>query len=257
LINSQIEEQQRVLDELNHKVLLKENELGISKLKELQTKIENAEKQISHLSQKVLEKDKIITELKEENKNLKSKKQKFENIDIVEHASYLEYIGILTCKPIEGGKDIDNEENKILKEKIKKMKDAINELSTKLEKELLIKEQKNIKINENNSKLFENLQKKNKELMKMLKQENLQTMALRKEKYDLETICIKQEDTIRILNKRLSSHSKKKKLHQIVYSYSNILTQNDGLPKISNSPDTHSNHQFTIHNKSSFLPSVK
>lgn len=90
------------------------------------------------------------------------------------------------------------------------MKDAINELSTKLEKELLIKEQKNIKINENNSKLFENLQKKNKELMKMLKQENLQTMALRKEKYDLETICIKQEDTIRILNKRLSSHSKKK-----------------------------------------------
>ena len=135
MINSQIEEQQRVLDELNHKVLLKENELGISKLKELQTKLENAEKQISHLSQKVLEKDKIISELNEENKNLKTKKQKFENLDIVEHASYLEFVGLLTCKPIEEGKDIDNEENKILKEKIKKMKDAINELSTKLEKE--------------------------------------------------------------------------------------------------------------------------
>ena len=110
----------------------------------------------------------------------------------MEHICYLEFIGMLTCKPIEEGKDKDNEENKILKEKIKKMKDAINELTTKLEKELLIKEKKNIKINENNSKLFENLQKKNKELMKMLKQENLQTMALRKEKYDLETICIKQ-----------------------------------------------------------------
>ena len=212
MINSQIEEQQRVLDELNHKVFLKENELGISKLKELQTKLENSEKQLAHLSQKILEKEKIISELKEENKKLKFKKEKFENLDIVEHVSYLEFIGMLTCKPIEEDKNRDNEENKILKEKIKKMKDAINELSTKLEKELLIKEQKNIKINENNSKLFENLQKKNKELMKMLKQENLQTMALRKEKYDLETICIKQEDTIRILNKRLSSHSKKKKI---------------------------------------------
>lgn len=257
MINNQIEEQQRVLDELNHKVLLKENELGISKLKELQTKLEKAEKQLSHLSQKIIEKDKIISELKEENKKLKSKKEKFENIDIVKHVSKLEFIGILSCKPIEEGKDLDNEENKILKEKIKKMKEAIIELSTKLEKELLIKEQKNLKINENNSKLFENLQKKNKELMKMLKKENLQTMALRKEKYDLETICLKQEDAIRILNKRLSSHSKKKKLHQIVYSYSNILTQNEGLPKISISPETHSNHQFTIHNKSSFLPSVK
>ena len=257
MINNQIEEQQKVLDELNHKVLLKENELGVSRLKELQTKLENAEKQLSHLSQKILEKDKIISELKEENKKLKSKKEKFENLDIIEHICNLEFIGMLTCKPIEEGKDKDSEENKILKEKIKKMKDAINELTTKLEKELLIKEKKNIKINENNSKLFENLQKKNKELMKMLKQENLQNMALRKEKYDLETICIKQEDTIRNLNKQIKSHSKKKKLHQIVYSYSNILTQNDGLPKISNSPDTQSNHQFTIHNKSSFLPSVK
>lgn len=257
MINSQIEEQQKVLDELNHKVLLKENELGISKLKELQTKLENAEKQISHLSQKLLEKDKIISELKEENNKLKSKNEKFENIIIEKQVINFEFIGVLDCKPIEDIKDEDYKENKILKEKIKKMKSAINELTKKLEKELLVKEQKNIKINENNSKLFENLQKKNKELMKMLKQESLQTMALRKEKYDLETICIKQEDAIRILNKRLSSNSKKKKLHQIVYSYSNILTQNEGLPKISNSPDTQSNHQFTIHNKSSFLPSVK
>ena len=145
MINSQIEEQQRVLDELNHKVFLKENELGISKLKELQTKLENSEKQLAHLSQKILEKEKIISELKEENKKLKFKKEKFENLDIVEHVSYLEFVGMLTCKPIEEDKNRDNEENKILKEKIKKMKDAINELSTKLEKELFIKEQKNIK----------------------------------------------------------------------------------------------------------------
>ena len=43
------------------------------------------------------------------------------------------------------------------------MKNAIIELSSKLDKELLIKEQKNLKINESNSKLFEELQKKTKD----------------------------------------------------------------------------------------------
>ena len=60
LINSQIEEQQKVLDELNHKVLLKENELGISKLKELKTQLELAQKQVSQLTNKISAKDKII-----------------------------------------------------------------------------------------------------------------------------------------------------------------------------------------------------
>jgi uncharacterized coiled-coil protein SlyX len=60
LLNSQIEEQQKTLDELNHKVMLKENELGISKIKELKLKLETAEKQIIDLSQKIEEKNKII-----------------------------------------------------------------------------------------------------------------------------------------------------------------------------------------------------
>ena len=137
------------------------------------------------------------------------------------------------------------------------MKNSIIQLSEKLEKELLLKEQKNLKINENNSKLFEDLQKKNRELMKMLKQENFQTMALRKEKYDLENICIKQEDTIRSLNRKLASNLPKKKLRQCLYSHSNILTQNDGLPKNSSEPKYESNLQSNIHNKSDFLPIVK
>ena len=46
-------------------------------------------------------------------------------------------------------------------------------------------------------------------------------------------------------------------MRQCLYSHSNILTQNDGLPKINNSGDFNSNGQFNAHNKSSFLPVVK
>ena len=249
LLNSQIEDQQKVLDEINHKVLLKENELGLSKLKELKSKLDLAEKQISSLNQKITEKDKIILELKE---NLR--KKQFDKLNIENKNINLEIIGLFKCKNLD---DDINEENNMLKEKIKKMKNAIIELSVKLEKELLIKEKKNLKINESNSKLFEDLQKKNKELMKMLKQENFQTMALRKEKYDLETICIKQENTIKLLNRKLGSNLSKKKLRQCIYSHSNILTQNDGLPKISNNTENGPNLQINGHNRSGFLPVVK
>ena len=252
LLNSQIEDQQKVLDELNHKVLLKENELGISKLKELKSKLDSAEKQIVSLNQKIAEKDNIISELKEKIEKLK--KKQFDSLNIENKNINFEIIGLFACKNLD---DDINEENNMLKEKIKKMKNAIIELSAKLEKELLIKEKKNLKINENNSKLFEDLQKKNKELMKMLKQENFQTMALRKEKYDLETICIKQENTIKLLNRKLGSNLSKKKLRQCIYSQSNILTQNDGLPKISNNAENGPNVQFNGHNRSGFLPVVK
>ena len=180
--------------------------------------------------------------------------KKFEILNIDKKVSDLEVVGILPCSSIDGEL---SEENKKLKEKIIKMKNSIIELSKKLEKELLLKEQKNLKINENNSKLFEDLQKKNKELVKMLKQENLQTMALRKEKYDLETICIKQEDVINNLSKKLSSSPLRKKIRQCFFSQSNILSQNDGLPYISNNGDNSANIQLNVHNNSSFLPMVK
>ena len=215
--------------------------------------METAEKQILQLTQKLSEKDKIISNLKYKIENIQ--KRNFEYLSIENKAINLEIVGLFPCTNIEG--DDLNKENNILKEKIRKMKNAINELSSKLEKELLKKEQKNLKINENNSKLFEDLQKKNKELMKMLKNENLQTMALRKEKYDLETICIKQEDTIQLLNRKLNNNISKKKLKQCLYSQSNIHTQNDGLPKIKKIGECNSNGQFNEHNKSGFLPIVK
>ena len=215
--------------------------------------MEIAEKQILQLTQKLSEKDKMISNLKSKIENIQ--KRNFEYLGIENKVINFEIVGLFPCINIERG-DL-NKENNILKEKIRKMKNAIIELSSKLEKELLKKEQKNLKINENNSKLFEDLQKKNKELMKMLKNENLQTMALRKEKYDLETICIKQEDTIQLLNRKLNNNISKKKLRQCLYSQINIHTQNDGLPKITKIGEVNSNRQFNGHNKSGFLPIVK
>ena len=283
LLNSQIEEQQQILDQLNHKVMLKENELGISKIKELKSQLDIAQKQIKDLSQKIDEKNKVINELKEEIKKLRIKKGKFLELKIESNINKIDIIGLLL-----GNKNLDDtfntinntpnlnveEENKLLKQKITRMKSALIELSKKLDKELIIKEQKNLKINESNSKLFEELQKKSKDLAVKLKQENMNSMILKKEKYDLETICIKQEEVIRNLRKKINVSNSKIKNSGIIkhnaYSKGNILLRNyhimgnmitktDGNPKnisINNNPLMLQNN-INAHNRSGFLPIIK
>ena len=283
LLNSQIEEQQQILDQLNHKVMLKENELGISKIKELKSQLDIAQKQIKDLSQKIDEKNKVINELKEEIKKMRIKKGKFVELKIESNINKMDIIGLLL-----GNKNLDDtfntinntpnlnveEENKLLKQKITRMKSALIELSKKLDKELIIKEQKNLKINESNSKLFEELQKKSKDLAVKLKQENMNSMILKKEKYDLETICIKQEEVIRNLRKKINVSNSKIKNSGIIkhnaYSKGNILLRNyhiignmitktDGNPKnisINNNPLMLQNN-INAHNRSGFLPIIK
>ena len=283
LLNNQIEEQQQILDQLNHKVMLKENELGISKIKELKSQLDIAQKQIKDLSQKIDEKNKVINELKEEIKKMRIKKGKFLELKIESNINKIDIIGLLL-----GNKNLDDtfntinntpnlnveEENKLLKQKITRMKSALIELSKKLDKELIIKEQKNLKINENNSKLFEELQKKSKDLAVKLKQENMNSMILKKEKYDLETICIKQEEVIRNLRKKINVSNSKIKNSGIIkhnaYSKGNILLRNyhimgnmitktDGNPKnisINNNPLMLQNN-INAHNRSGFLPIIK
>ena len=283
LINNQIEEQQQILDQLNHKVMLKENELGISKIKELKSQLDIAQKQIKDLSQKIDEKNKVINELKEEIKKMRIKKGKFLELKIESNINKIDIIGLLL-----GNKNLDDtfntinntpnlnveEENKLLKQKITRMKSALIELSKKLDKELIIKEQKNLKINESNSKLFEELQKKSKDLAVKLKQENMNSMILKKEKYDLETICIKQEEVIRNLRKKINVSNSKIKNSGIIkhnaYSKGNILLRNyhimggvvtktDGNPKnisINNNPLMLQNN-INAHNRSGFLPIIK
>ena len=283
LLNNQIEEQQQILAQLNHKVMLKENELGISKIKELKSQLDIAQKQIKDLSQKIDEKNKVINELKEEIKKMRIKKGKFLELKIESNINKMNIIGLLL-----GNKNLDDtfntinntpnlnveEENKLLKQKITRMKSALIELSKKLDKELIIKEQKNLKINESNSKLFEELQKKSKDLAVKLKQENMNSMILKKEKYDLETICIKQEEVIRNLRRKINVSNSKIKNSGIIkhnaYSKGNILLRNyhimgnmitktDGNPKnisINNNPLMLQNN-INAHNRSGFLPIIK
>ena len=277
LLNSQIEEQQKTLDELNHKVMLKENELGISKIKELKLKLETAEKQIIDLSQKIEEKNKIISDLKEKIEKInnlpKHNERKFNNLNIEKNLNEITIIGLLLTnrnldETINTVNILNNtnlnleEENKLLKSKLTRMKNAIIELSSKLEKELLIKEQKNLKINESNSKLFEDLQKINKDLAFRLKQENINIMSLKKEKYDLETICIKQEECIRSLKKKININNNKKNLKQNFFTKSNILPQNihiigneQKMGSNINKPQVQQGYNF--HNISGILPRIK
>ena len=283
LLNNQIEEQQQILDQLNHKVMLKENELGISKIKELKSQLDIAQKQIKDLSQKIDEKNKVINELKEEIKKMRIKKGKFLELKIESNINKMDIIGLLlsnknldeTFNTINNTPNLNvEEENKLLKQKITRMKSALIELSKKLDKELIIKEQKNLKINESNSKLFEELQKKSKDLAVKLKQENMNSMILKKEKYDLETICIKQEEVIRNLRKKINVSNSKIKNSGIIkhnaYSKGNILLRNyhimgnmitktDGNPKnisINNNPLMLQNN-INAHNRSGFLPIIK
>ena len=283
LLNNQIEEQQQILDQLNHKVMLKENELGISKIKELKSQLDIAQKQIKDLSQKIDEKNKVINELKEEIKKMRIKKGKFLELKIESNINKIDIIGLFlsnknlddTFNTINNTPNLNvEEENKLLKQKITRMKSALIELSKKLDKELIIKEQKNLKINESNSKLFEELQKKSKDLAVKLKQENMNSMILKKEKYDLETICIKQEEVIRNLRRKINVSNSKIKNSGIIkhnaYSKGNILLRNyhimgnmitktDGNPKnisINNNPLMLQNN-INAHNRSGFLPIIK
>ena len=255
--------------------MLKENELGISKLKELKLKLETAQKQVKDLSQKIEEKNKIISELKEQikkfNKDINNRSLKFKNLRIETDLNQITIIGLLlynknldeTMNTLSNANINLEEENKLLKEKINKMKNAIIELSSKLEKELLIKEQKNQKINESNSKLFDELQKKSKDLAIKLKQESMNTMALRKEKYDLETICIKQEECIRNLKKKINFSRATIRKSEVIFSKSNILPQNIHIVGNSNSKnDINLNKQqqiqsYNSQNNSGFLPKIK
>ena len=264
--------------------MIKENELGINKIKELMSKLEIVQKQVKNLSEIIEEKNKIILELKDQIKKMKIKKGKFLELEIETNLNKIDIIGLTlfnknldeTLNTINTTPNLNiEEENKLLKQKITRMKSALIELSKKLDKELMIKEQKNLKINESNSKLFEDLQKKSKDLAVKLKQENINSIALRKEKYDLETICIKQEELIRNLKKKIkisnskiknsgsikhNAFSKSNLLQRNYHIIGNMVTKTDGNPKninINNPLILQNNININAHNRSGILPIIK
>ena len=96
-------------------------------------------------------------------------------------------------------------------------------------------------------------------------------MALRKQKYDLETICIKQEELIRNLKKRINFSNSKLNIRHNTNSKSNIIphnyhiigsmiTKTDGNPKninINNPLILQNNININAHNRSGILPIIK
>ena len=198
------------MDELNHKIQIKENQLGISKERELLEQIKLNEKEIGKLKEKVTEKDKIINQLKVTISNLQ-KEQKVivhdnDNTNDDEINQLKVEIENLRKEHKDEMTKVINEKDLIFKEKlglenkISKMKAGIMEITERFEKELLSKEKKVKLINETNSKVFNDLQNKNSKLSKENASLNNIISSLKKEKYDLETIGLKREDTIKFRN---------------------------------------------------------
>ena len=218
------------MDELNHKIQIKENQLGISKERELLEQIKLNEKEIGKLKEKVTEKDKIINQLKVTISNLQ-KEQKLivhdnDNTNDDEINQLKVEIENLRKEHKDEMTKVINEKDLIFKEKlglenkISKMKAGIMEITERFEKELLSKEKKVKLINETNSKVFNDLQNKNLKLSKENTNLNNIISSLKKEKYDLETIVLKQEDTIKFLNsnQKINISSLKKQLAKKNYS---------------------------------------
>ena len=212
------------MDELNHKIQIKENQLGISKERELLEQIKLNEKEIGKLKEKVTEKDKIINQLKVTISNLQ-KEQKVivhdnDNTNNEEINQLKEEIENLRKEHKDEMTKVINEKDLIFKEKlglenkISKMKSGIMEITERFEKELSLKEKKVKLINETNAKAFNDLQNKNSKLSNENINLNNIIRSLKREKYDLETIVLKQEDTIKFLNsnQKLNISTLKKEL---------------------------------------------
>lgn len=148
-----------------------------------------------------------------------------------------EEIKSMTTIHMEEMKNLINEKDLLFKEKlglenkITKMKTSIMELTNKFETELSNKEKKVKLVNENNSKLFNDLQTKNKNYNSEIKNMQNVVNSLKKEKYDLETIVLMQEEKI----KQFQKHYPKKEIlrrNKNVSSSQKIITTTNIRPPI-------------------------
>lgn len=226
----QIEEQSRILEELNYKITIKENQLGVSKEKEYIAKIKEMQKHIDALQKSIQEKDSPQTvpqpEILKEEKDGQTEDIKpiltpitqfttlsYEKLAQFEYCSSKSSIipDLVTTivnnndiiegmtKEIEGLK----KEKRKSEEKIEKMKIAIEGIQKRMDIELQKKEMKSIIINQTNSKLFDNITNKNNTLALELKKAVNRCILLAKEKYDIENIALKQETVIKQLEKKI------------------------------------------------------
>lgn len=160
--------------------------------KSIENTVNELDQKIKELTEKCEQSENEIKNLKICNENLTKEKSLLEKL-------YKDQI-------IEITKEKNN-----LEEKFKKNKMKVIELSNMFENELNNKKEKNSIINQNNQKLFQNVIEKNKKLVQLLKQVNEQNGILRQEKFELENICLKQEEQIKKFNTNNSNKTKNKK----------------------------------------------
>jgi hypothetical protein len=149
--------------------------------------------------------------------NFENKKIEFEQLNVINMESNLQtQITNLLDKLYNKEKTINeltaqnfnlSNENIKLKEKINKIKNTFSELTNKFQKELENKSKKDIYVNQTNSKLFNEIVTKNKDLYNKLNNLNGLYNKLKLEKFELENICLKQEEKINKYETKSISHS--------------------------------------------------
>ena len=172
------------MEELEHKILLKENQLGITKEKEYIETIKQLEKEIGKVKERIKDKDQIISKLKNKIQSLETElneKKLFinevnnkqtiefceekpqhsemihkENELINELKLQIKQLNIEHDKKMKAmltEKEKMKNENLYLNNKLTKIKKNVIEIATKFENEIQAKEKKSLQVNERNTQL--------------------------------------------------------------------------------------------------------
>lgn len=216
------------MEELDHKILLKENQLGITKEKEYIETIKQLEKEIGKVKERIKDKDQTISKLKNKIQFLETElneKKLFINevnnkqtIEICEeHPQNSEMIHKENelinelklqikqlniehdkkMKAVLSEKEKMKNENLYLNNKLTKIKKNVIEIATKFENEIQAKEKKSIYVNECNSQLFNEMVDKHKKILQEFSKVKNENNKYKKEIHQLETIILLQENKIK------------------------------------------------------------
>ena len=155
--------------------LLQDNEEKEKKIKKYKTIIKDMERQLNIF--KNGKENEILDAIKNESEQLKKELNKKDS----------EISSLITER------DGISKEKKRISSKLEKMRKNIIQISKKFEYQLACKDKKSKFVNDCNSKLFMDLNNKNKILLEEIKKLNDMNIKLKQEKFELENVCLIQE----------------------------------------------------------------
>ena len=216
------------MEELDHKILLKENQLGITKEKEYIETIKQLEKEIGKVKERIKDKDQTISKLKNKIQSLETElnekklfinevnnkqtieicKEQPQNSEMIHKENELinelklqiKQLNIehdKKMKVVLNEKEKMKNENLYLNNKLTKIKKNVIEIATKFENEIQAKEKKSIYVNECNSQLFNEMVDKHKKILQEFSKVKNENDKYKKEIHQLETIILLQENKIK------------------------------------------------------------